>query len=577
MLAAGVIAVTMSFPASAAAQLPKIIIGDSLNKGWKLEKKDSLAQRFLIGAESASPAFGITDTSNNEYLNYWEKLYRITKIRVTIHGDYFGEDNWGACGTIAINSTSQGWIQADWALGRECFAFDEETGEKLGIWYFCIPEYSCNTVYKIDSKTYTIEVGADAFNFWMDPEDEESIIKSDYLWEKEKENEHPEDCFASVAVQNFNEQADKSWTLQGVELLDSSGNTVYSDGKVQISDKIYDPRKESTEINGYLCSAQDDNTLKILGTTLKDEDITIPEKLNNQKVTAIGKEAFSNKDNLKSVTIGANVKTIEDNAFYGCSNLEKVSLSEGIETIGDNAFDCCNKLKNITIPKSVVGIGEDALGYGKYGSISGFKIKCYSGSAGEKYAKDNGFAYEFVNVKKPAAVTGLKTSAISYNTIKLTWNKVTGANGYDIYMNGKKIKTVTSTSYTVAKLKSGTTYKFAVKPYTKNGSSTLYGSTLKTLTTSTNPVTVNFKLTAGSRKATVKWNKVTGASGYKIYYKTLKNGSWKLLKTVNNKTTSYTKTGLTKGKTYYFTVKAYRTVGGKTYNGGYAAKSVKVK
>lgn len=88
---------------------------------------------------------------------------------------------------------------------------------------------------------------------------------------------------------------------------------------------------------------------------------------------------------------------------------------------------------------------------------------------------------------------------------------------------------------------------------------------------------MSFKLTAGSKKATIKWSKVTGATGYKVYYKTSKNGSWKCLKTANNKTTSYTKTGLKKGKTYYFTVKAYRSVGGKTYNGSFTTKGVKVK
>lgn len=82
---------------------------------------------------------------------------------------------------------------------------------------------------------------------------------------------------------------------------------------------------------------------------------------------------------------------------------------------------------------------------------------------------------------------------------------------------------------------------------------------------------------ADTKKATVKWSKVTGSSGYKVYYKTSKNGSWKTLKTCNNKTTSYTKTGLSKGKTYYFTVKAYRTVGGKIYNGKFTTKSVKIK
>ncbi len=178
-------------------------------------------------------------------------------------------------------------------------------------------------------------------------------------------------------------------------------------------------------------------------------------------------------------------------------------------------------------------------------------------------------------------VTGFKVSSTNASAIKLTWNKVSGASGYVIYQakNGKwvKIKTTTSTSYTVSKLQSGTSYKFAVKAYKTVSGKNCYSPKYPTVSSSTNPATVKFTLTAGSKKATVKWSKVTGATGYKIYYKTSKNGSWKSLKTVNNKTTSYTKSGLAKGKTYYFTVKAYRTTGGKTYNGTFVTKSVKVK
>lgn len=178
-------------------------------------------------------------------------------------------------------------------------------------------------------------------------------------------------------------------------------------------------------------------------------------------------------------------------------------------------------------------------------------------------------------------VSKLKASSNKTNSVKLSWNKVSGASGYYVYQqkNGKwsKIKTTKSTSYTVPKLKSGTTYKFAIKAYKTSNSSAITSASYSTVTTSTKPATVNFKLTAGSKKATVKWNKVTGATGYKVYYKTSKKGSWKLLKTTGSGTTSYTKTGLTKGKTYYFTVKAVRTTGGKTYNGSYTANSVKVK
>lgn len=171
----------------------------------------------------------------------------------------------------------------------------------------------------------------------------------------------------------------------------------------------------------------------------------------------------------------------------------------------------------------------------------------------------------------------------SANAVKMSWNKVSGATGYRVYKyntSTKKWQTVANTKntyYTFSKLKSGTTYKFTVRAYRTEGGKTYLSPKYSTFTTSTNPATVNFKLTAGSKKATVKWSKVTGATGYKVYYKTSKNGKWTCLKTANNKTTSYTKTGLKKGKTYYFTVKAYRTVGGKTYNGAFTTKGVKVK
>ena len=173
-------------------------------------------------------------------------------------------------------------------------------------------------------------------------------------------------------------------------------------------------------------------------------------------------------------------------------------------------------------------------------------------------------------------IKGLKATTTS-SSIKLIWNKVKDANGYVIYQNSKKIKTTSGTSYTVSKLKAGTSYKFYVKPYVKSNSKTVYGTQSNVLTTSTNPAKVSFKLTSDTKSATIKWSKVTGATGYKVYYKTSSKGKWKLLKTASNKTVSYKKSGLTPGKTYWFTVKAYRNANGKTYSGTYATKSVKIK
>lgn len=60
------------------------------------------------------------------------------------------------------------------------------------------------------------------------------------------------------------------------------------------------------------------------------------------------------------------------------------------------------------------------------------------------------------------------------------------------------------------------------------------------------------------------WNKATKASGYDVYMKT-NSGYYKKVRRTTS--LSYKRTGLTLGATYYFKVRAYRKVNGKTYYG----------
>ncbi|WP_138269728.1 hypothetical protein [Anaerofustis stercorihominis] len=85
----------------------------------------------------------------------------------------------------------------------------------------------------------------------------------------------------------------------------------------------------------------------------------------------------------------------------------------------------------------------------------------------------------------------------------------------------------------------------------------------------------SIKVSAGKKKAYIKWNKVSGASGYQIY---TKNSKGKYVLTKTTKSTSYTKTKLTSKKTYYYKVRAYKVVGGKkVYSSFSSVKKVKVK
>jgi len=168
----------------------------------------------------------------------------------------------------------------------------------------------------------------------------------------------------------------------------------------------------------------------------------------------------------------------------------------------------------------------------------------------------------------------------------MTWSKATGASGYELYRYNsskkkyEKIKTTSSTSYKVSKLKAGTTYKFKVRAYKTVGSIKYYGSYSSVTSTATQTKTPSiYKLTTKSKKATIKWKKVSGATGYQIYMATSKNGKYSKIKTITKTSTvSYTKTKLKKNKKYYFKIRAYKTVDGKKIYSSYSSvKSIKIK
>lgn len=90
----------------------------------------------------------------------------------------------------------------------------------------------------------------------------------------------------------------------------------------------------------------------------------------------------------------------------------------------------------------------------------------------------------------PGKVTGLKTTQRKQTSIKLTWSKVTGANGYQIFRlhNGKWVSLgmTTANSYTDTKsLTKGKEYQYRVRAVQKVGSTYKYGAASDTLKTST--------------------------------------------------------------------------------------------
>lgn len=104
-----------------------------------------------------------------------------------------------------------------------------------------------------------------------------------------------------------------------------------------------------SEDNPYICSvdgvvfSKDMKTLLRFPTDSKNGIIyEIPDG-----VEIIGKDAFNQGWNLKTIKIPDSVITIEEHAFSGCEKVERIDMGKGITTIGYYAFGNCVKLANV--------------------------------------------------------------------------------------------------------------------------------------------------------------------------------------------------------------------------------------
>ncbi len=239
---------------------------------------------------------------------------------------------------------------------------------------------------------------------------------------------------------------------------------------------------------------------------------------------------------IKQVKIENGVTRIGSDAFNNCGG--ELKIPDSVTSIGDKAwvkwsFFNSPENESITIPKTVLKIGEKAFGYFRnteyvddlvLEKITNFKIYCYAGTAGEQYAKDNGFEYEILSDKENPPQNPNNNTNKSNQTV------------------GSKNK----------------------------------GNTSTTKVTVPKPAKVkSVKLTAKKKKLNVKWKKVSGATGYEVTYAT-NNKFTKNKKTVKVKKNKVTINKLKSKKKYFVKVRAYKKVKGNVSYGKWS-KVVKKK
>lgn len=278
----------------------------------------------------------------------------------------------------------------------------------------------------------------------------------------------------------------------------------------------------------------------------------------------IGYDDYLKQKAFRKVTVTIDTK---DKIYTGKALTTTITLKDGKTTL-KNGTDYTVSYKNNTNPGTAT---VTITGKGKYrGTITKtFKI--------------------VIGQTKGVAAKTQNTSSV---TVK--WTKDSAVTGYEVYMatsrNGKykkvaSIKKNSTTSYKKTGLTAGKTYYFKVRAYKTVSGKIKYGAYSSILTATTKPKAPSIsKVTAGRKKATVKWKKVSGATGYQIQYATnSKFTKNKKTITVNkNKTTSKTISKLKAKKKYYVRIRAYKTIkvngkNTKIYSSWSKAKSVTTK
>lgn len=255
-----------------------------------------------------------------------------------------------------------------------------------------------------------------------------------------------------------------------------------------------------------------------------------------------------------------------------------VNMSNGIkvtweEISGAAGYNVYRKTNGGSWTRIAIITGGTTLTYLDKSVSSGtnytYTVRACAGNVMSSYDSQASLRY----LKEPK-ITG---TAVISGGVKLTWDKIAGAAGYNVYRktNGGKwarIATIANGStvtYTDKSVSSGTTYMYTVRAYAGSAMSS-YKEQGKVLYLSV-PALSGATITNSGVK--IIWGKVTGASGYLVYRKT-SGGSWSRIASVTNgPTVTYTDTTAGSGTNYLYTVRAYNG----SYMSYYDTKGISAK
>ena len=172
---------------------------------------------------------------------------------------------------------------------------------------------------------------------------------------------------------------------------------------------------------------------------------------------------------------------------------------------------------------------------------------------------DNRFSYT-ESIAEATLDTPKLTASVAADGIKINWDPVPGAALYRVYRkNGSswdKLQDTAETSYIDKTVSNGSRYTYTVRCLSRDGSRFIsdFDHDGKSATYYAAPV---LKLSNAEDGVSIKWDAISGASKYRVYYK----GSKGWTKLVDTSSTSFVDTDVKSGYNYTYTIRTLNSSG----------------
>ena len=349
------------------------------------------------------------------------------------------------------------------------------------------------------------------------------------------------------------------------------------------SNNIDDVTYTGNPIEPNVVLTLDNKTLKL------DEDYTITYSNNTSVGTGeiiinginryTGTKTISFKINPQTISnVSLNSKTINSITF----SWDKIDNITGYEVYKYDEFSNTYTLLDTISDNSINTYTDKNL---TSASTYNYAIRAYK--VIDKTTYYGNYSNIFTDSTKVNKVTNLKLDVRNATSLQISWDKVDNVDGYRIYRLDPSTNVYTLvdtiygeniTSYTHDSRVSATSYYYRVKAFKYLNGMNRYSDYSSTLKATTKPLQPVVSLSSTKTKyINLSWTKISKrTTGYEIYMSTSKNGTYTLVGTTSNK--SFSKGNLTKGKTYYFKVRAYRSVDNtKIYSSYSTVKSIVCK